>query len=53
MMNDQEISSDKLSSKVNALIIIDIQGKIVRPASRAMVENASALQRMWQRTLSS
>jgi len=31
MMNDQEISSDKLSSKVNALIIIDIQGKIIRP----------------------
>ena len=31
MMNDQEISSDKLSSKVNALLIIDIQGKIIRP----------------------
>ncbi len=31
MMNDQEISSDKLSSKVNALIIIDIQEKIIRP----------------------
>jgi len=30
MMNDQEISSDKLSSKVNALIIIDIQEKIIR-----------------------
>jgi len=30
-MNDQEISSDKLSSKVNALIIIDIQEKIIRP----------------------
>ena len=29
-MNDQEISSDKLSSKVNALIIIDIQEKIIR-----------------------
>ena len=26
-------------------------GPHVRPASRAMVENASALQRMWQRTL--
>ena len=31
MMNDQEISSDKLSSKVNALIIIDIQEKIIKP----------------------
>ena len=31
MMNDQEISPDKLSSKVNALIIIDIQEKIIRP----------------------
>jgi len=30
-MNDREISSDKLSSKVNALIIIDIQEKIIRP----------------------
>ena len=30
-MNDQEISSDKFSSKVNALIIIDIQEKIIRP----------------------
>ena len=31
MMNDQEISSDKLSSKVSALIVIDIQEKIIRP----------------------
>jgi len=30
-MNDQEISPDKLSSKVNALIIIDLQEKIIRP----------------------
>ena len=30
MMNDQESSSDKLSSKVNALLIIDLQGKIIR-----------------------
>ena len=28
MMNDQEISSNKLSSKVNALLIIDVQEKI-------------------------
>ena len=31
MMNDQEICSDKLSSKVNALLIIDIQEKIIKP----------------------
>ena len=30
MMNDQEISSDKLSSKVNALLIIDLHEKIIR-----------------------
>ena len=30
-MNDQDISSDKLSLKVNALLIIDIQEKIKRP----------------------
>ena len=31
MMKDQEISSDKQSSKVNALLIIDVQEKIIRP----------------------
>ena len=31
MMNDQETSSDELSSKVNALLIIDIQEKIISP----------------------
>ena len=31
MMNEQEISSEKLSSKINALLIIDIQEKIIRP----------------------
>ena len=31
MMNDQEIPSDKLTSKVNALLIIDVQEKIIRP----------------------
>jgi len=31
MMKDHENSSDKLSSKVNALLIIDIQEKILRP----------------------
>ena len=31
MMKDHEISSDKLSPEVNALIIIDVQEKIIRP----------------------
>ena len=31
MMNDQEITSDKVSSKINALLIIDVQEKIIRP----------------------
>ena len=31
MMNDQEIYSDKLSSKINALLIIDIQEQIIKP----------------------
>ena len=31
MMKDHENSSDKLSSKANALLIIDIQEKIIRP----------------------
>ena len=31
MMKGHENSSDKLSSKVNDLLIIDIQGKIIRP----------------------
>ena len=30
-MNDQEIYPNKFSAKVNALLIIDIQGKIIRP----------------------
>ena len=31
MMKDHEISSDKISPKVNALLIIDVQEKIIRP----------------------
>ena len=31
MMKDHENSSDKVSSKVNALLIIDVQEKIIRP----------------------
>ena len=31
MMNDHEISSDKLTPTVNALLIIDVQDKIIRP----------------------
>ena len=30
-MKDHENSSDKLSMRVNALVIIDIQEKIIRP----------------------
>ena len=30
-MNDQEIFLDKVSDKVNALLIIDVQEKIIRP----------------------
>ncbi len=33
--------------------LVATEGPIVRPASRAMVESASALQRLWQRTISS
>ena len=45
MMNDQEISSDKLSSKVNALLIIDIQKKIIRPICNkdAIIKNIKKL----------
>ena len=31
MMNDHENSSDKLTPTVNALLIIDVQEKIIRP----------------------
>ena len=31
MMKDHEISSDKISPTVNALLIIDVQEKIIRP----------------------
>ena len=31
MMKEHEKSSDKLSPKVNALLIIDVQEKIIRP----------------------
>ena len=49
-MNDQEISSDKLSSKVNALIIIDIQEKIIRPIFNkdAIIKNIKKLINAYQ-----
>ena len=50
MMNDQEISSDKLSSKVNALIIIDIQEKIIRPIfnKNSIIKNIKKLINAYQ-----
>ena len=50
MMNDQEISSDKLSSKVNALLIIDIQGKIIRPIfnKNSIIKNIKKLINAYQ-----
>ena len=50
MMNDQEISSDKLSSKVNALIIIDIQEKIIRPIFNkdSIINNIKKLKNAYQ-----
>jgi len=50
MMNDQEISSDKLSSKVNALIIIDIQEKIIRPIFNkdSIIKNIKKLIKAYQ-----
>ena len=49
-MNDQEISSDKLSSKVNALIIIDIHEKIIRPSFNkdAIIKNIKKLINAYQ-----
>jgi len=50
MMNDQEISSDKLLSKVNALLIIDIQEKIIRPIFNkdSIIKNIKKLTNAYQ-----
>ncbi len=50
MMNDQEIYSDKLSSKVNALLIIDIQEKIIRPVFNrdSIIKNIKKLLNAYQ-----
>ena len=50
MMNDQEIFSDKLSSKVNALLIIDIQEKIIRPIFNkdSLIKNIKKLVNAYQ-----
>ena len=50
MMNDQEMSSDKLSSKVNALLIIDIQEKIIRPIfnKASIIKNIKKLLNAYQ-----
>jgi len=50
MMNDQEISSNKLSSKVNALLIIDVQEKIISPIfdKDAIIKNIKKLINAYQ-----
>ena len=49
-MNDQEISSDKLSEKVNSLLIIDIQEKIIRPIFNkdSIIKNIKKLTNAYQ-----
>ena len=50
MMNDQKISSDRLSLKVNALLIIDIQEKIIRPIFNkdSIIKNIKKLIKAYQ-----
>ena len=50
MMKDHENSSDKLSSKVNALLIIDIQEKIIRPIFNkdSIIKNTKKLLNAYQ-----
>ncbi len=50
MMKDHENSSDNLSSKVNALLIIDIQEKIIRPIFNkdSIINNIKKLKNAYQ-----
>ncbi len=50
MMKNNENSTDKLSSKVNALLIIDIQEKIIRPISNkdSIIKNIKKLFNAYQ-----
>ena len=50
MMKDHEISSDKLSPKVKALLIIDIQEKIIRPIFNkdSIIKNVKKLLNAYQ-----
>ena len=50
MMNDHEISSNKLSPTVNALLIIDIQEKIIRPIFNkdSIIKNVKKLLNAYQ-----
>ena len=50
MMQDHKNSSDKLSPKVNALLIIDIQEKIIRPIFNkdSIVNNIKKLKNAYQ-----
>jgi len=49
-MNDQEISSDKISPKVYSLLIIDIQEKIIRPIFNkdSIIKNIKKLSNAYQ-----
>ena len=49
-MKDHEISSDKLTPKVNALVIIDIQEKIIRPIfnKNSIIKNIKKLINAYQ-----
>ena len=50
MMKDYEISSDKISPKVNALLIIDVQEKIIRPIFNkdSIIQNVKKLLNAYQ-----
>ena len=50
IMKDHEISSDKLSSTVKALLIIDIQEKIIRPIFNrdSIIKNVKKLLNAYQ-----
>ena len=52
-LTTEQITSMNAALESQDFNLVATEGPIVRPASRAMVENASALQRLWQRTLSS
>ena len=50
MMKDHEISSDKITPTVNALLIIDVQEKIIRPIFNkdSIIQNVKKLLNAYQ-----